>query len=136
MLYQIVRIGKPPKRTNNPASHLQPPGPSIGLDQPSTVPLKDWNLAGRVSHELLVMLPRIRTVMPPGGGVLLSVAYHEARGTPEGARPAQQLVGMDIAGTGRVAALVTKIHLLHPVRRVKRAPSGWTGKTVYLWVTL
>jgi hypothetical protein len=133
MLYQIVRVGKPPRRTNNPASYLQPPGPSIELDQASPVPLKDWNLSGRVIQELLVLTSRIQTVMPPGGGVLLWLAYHEERGTPEGLRPAQHLVAMEIAGTGRVAALVTKIDLLKP-RKVKRAPRGWAGKTVYLWV--
>ena len=134
MLYQTVRVGKPPKRTKNPASYFAPPGPSITLDQPSPVALKDWPISMRVNQEMLVLMPRIQTVMPPGGGVLVSVAYHEERPKAEEGKPDQRLLWTSIAGTGRVAALVTKIHLLNP-GRVKRAPPGWTGKTVYVWVT-
>ena len=136
MFYQTIRIGKPPKRTNNPASYLAPPGPTITLDQPSPVALKDWWIAGRVNHELSLMSQRILQVMPPGGGVLVAVGYHEEhpKVPVEIQRPAQNVISMSIAGTGRVAALVTKIHLMNPTK-LKRAPAGWSGKTVYLWVT-
>lgn len=94
------------------------------------------HISGRVNQDLATMAPRIRAAMPVIGGVLIGVSLHEARQPDEDGVRAQTLVSIDILGDGRIPQLVLGIHQQRDVRRVRRAPKGWTSRTIYLWATV
>jgi hypothetical protein len=89
----------------------------------------------RVNQELSVLAPRIRAAMPIIGGVLLCVDLHEANEPTEAGVREQNLISLDIVGTGRIPALVLGL-LRHQPRRDSHAPSGWVARSVYLWATV
>src|SRR3954468_3972624 len=120
MQFQTLEIGKAPVRTDDPMSHLAPPGPAIRLSPPAPTPLAAWPVSDRIVQELSNLSTRITTIMPPGGGVLLEVMLHEERDNPYNWR-GQRLLGIEIAGVGMVASWTAKIRLRHSGRRV-RAP--------------
>jgi hypothetical protein len=130
-----MTISKPPQRPRTGvASLMMPPGPSVALTKCLAGPFAEMAIATPLEHELRLLRPRIEGVMPSSGGVIIRIGVHEAKiREPEMPRE-QRLICVDIAGTGQVAKLAAFVALpqLHPI---KRAPRGWIGKVLYLWVT-
>lgn len=132
IVYHEVRIARSARPRRVPEDYLAPPGPAISFSEPTREPFADTALFSRVRDELWVNRDRIAQAMPVVGGVLLRVSYHEAR-VHEGKGPVpQELVALDVVGSGRVPNLVVS-DALSSTGPARRAPRGWVGRTVYLW---
>jgi hypothetical protein len=83
-------------------------------------------------QQLAIQQPRILTTMPPMGGVLIHIGIHEENSPESEEKPGQHLVTVEVLGTGRIASLVVSVSQSIP-RTTRRAPRGWSSKSLYLW---
>jgi len=65
---------------------------------------------------------------------MIRIGIHEAKVHEPESLAEQRLVGIEIAGTGQVAKLAAFVALPR-LQPIKRAPSGWVSRALYLWVT-
>ena len=113
---------------------MMAPGPSVALTKCAEEPFAEMPIATPLERELRLMRPRIAAMIPSAGGVILRIGVHEAKvRAPERLRE-QRLVSVEIVGTGSVPKLAAFV-ALPQLRPIKRAPRGWVGKVLYLWVT-
>lgn len=111
---------------------MMPPGPKVWVGPRTTTPFLLTPITDALRKQLAVQGSRILSAMPPRGGVLIHVGIHEEKAPPAETKPGQQLMTVEILGTGRVPSLVVFITQTHP-RVIKRAPRGWGKKSLYLW---
>jgi hypothetical protein len=110
------------------------PGTAVALTKCDAEPFAKMPIAKPLEHELRLLRPRIDAMIPSAGGVIIRIGVHEAKVRQPETQREQRLVCVEIAGTGHVAKLAAFVALPH-LRPIKRAPSGWVSKVLYLWVT-
>jgi hypothetical protein len=132
LAFHELRISKPPRPRTAMAAAMTPPGPKVWLGPRTTTPFPLTPITDSLRHQVSLQRSRILTTMPPLGGVLLHVGIHEEKAPAVEGKPSQQLVTVEILGTGRVASLVVFITQSVP-RVIKRAPRGFVKKSLYLW---
>ena len=130
-----MTISKPPRRPRTGAASLMmAPGPSVALTKCIEGPFAKMPIATPLERELRLMRPRIAAMIPSAGGAILRIGVHEAKVREPERLSEQRLVSVEIVGTGFVPKLAAFV-ALPQLRPIKRAPRGWVGKVLYLWVT-
>jgi hypothetical protein len=132
LAFHEIRISKRTVPRDPRAAAMTPPGPKVWVGPPTMTPFLLTPITDALRQQLFVQTSRILGVMPPLGGVLIHVGIHEEKEPPAETKPGQQLVNVEILGTGRVPSLVVFITQTAP-RVIKRAPRGWGRKSLYLW---
>jgi hypothetical protein len=132
LAFHEIKISKRTPPRDPRAAAMTPPGPKVWVGPPTTTPFLLTPITDTLRQQLFVKASGILSVMPPLGGVLIHVGIHEQKNPPADTKPGQQLVTVDIIGTGRVPSLVVFIAQTVP-RVIKRAPRGWGKKSLYLW---
>src|SRR6185503_2476154 len=135
LFFQEALISKPPRPRSLREALLTSPGPVVELSQRVPLPFAKTPISQRLQFELGLLRPRIQSVMPLRGGVLLRLAIHESKEPNWDGKPQQRFVDLEILRGGPVPSLVA-FTALPQMRRVKRAPPGWVGKSLYIWVTM
>src|SRR5262245_27341705 len=130
-----MTISNPPRRPRSGlAALMMEPGPAVTLTKCVGRPFSATPIATTLDHELRLLRPRIEAVLPPRGGLILRIGIHEAKVRQPESLVEQRLVGVEIAGAGRVPKLAAVVALPR-LQPIKRAPRGWVSKALYLWVT-
>ena len=132
LAFHEIRISKRTLPRDPRAAAMIPPGPKVWVGPQTQTPFLLTPITDTLRQQLFIQTSRILSVMPPLGGVLLHIGIHEQKDPPADTKPGQQLVTVDVLGTGRVPALVVFITQAVP-RVIKRAPRGWGKKSLYLW---
>jgi len=135
LFFQEASISKPPRPRNHREELLTSPGPVVALSQRVPLPFAKTPISQRLQFELGVLRQRIESIMPMRGGVLLRLAIHESKEPDSEGKPQQRFVDLEILRGGPVPSLVA-FTALPQMRRMKRAPAGWVGKSLYIWVTM
>jgi hypothetical protein len=134
LFYQEMSVAKATRPQGHRAELMTSPSPVVSLSGRMTLPFGKTPIGKRVEYELNILRHRIETVMPIVGGVMLRLAIHESKEPDEDGHPRQRFVDLEILRGGPVPSLVA-FAALPQVRKVKRAPPGWTAKSLYIWVT-
>jgi len=135
LVFQDLEIFKRPPARKIPTAGLPvPPGPAVRLSDRTQWKLIRSPLSGAVNQHLDVLVPRLHASIPPLGGALVRVAYHESKKPGPDGNPEQRVAAVEILGTGRVPSLVVFIFLPN-APAIKRAPRGWVSKAQYLWAS-
>lgn len=111
------------------------PGASVTLSPRVDKPFAKSPIARDVDYQIGRLRSRIETMMPMPGGVIVRIVVHESKAARDDGRPPdQRLLTVEIVGAGRVAANAATVAVAGMVPP-KRAPRGWTAKSLYVWVT-
>jgi hypothetical protein len=132
LAFHELRISKAPRPRSAFAAAMTPPGPQVWVGPRTTTPFPLTPITDALRGQVSVQRGRILSTMPPHGGVLLHVGIHEEKEPAVEGKPGQQLVTVEILGTGQVPSLVVFITQSVP-RLIKRAPRGFGKKSLYLW---
>jgi|SRR5581483_4670273 len=132
LAYRILTVADEDPRT--PVNPLLPPGPRIVASAPMLLVMPDHGLRYRINQELEVLAPRIWSLMPPRGGVLLEMSIQERREVRENDDRSDRFNWITIQRPGPLPDLTLTTQLMLPVRR-GRAAKGYVHRRVYLWAT-
>src|SRR5262249_62183627 len=109
-VFQVLELfNRPPERKIPRAGLPVPPGPAVRLSERTQWKLIRSPLSGAVNQQLDVLGPRLEASIPPLGGALLRVSYHESKKPGADGKPEQRVAAVEILGTGRVPSLVVFI---------------------------
>jgi hypothetical protein len=134
LYFQEMSISKPPRPRGEREELFTSPSPVVALSPRVALPFGKSPIGKRLEQELGILRHRIQTVMPIVGGVLLRISIHESKEPDEEGHARQRFVDLEILRGGPVPSLVA-FTALPQARRIRRAPPGWVGKALYVWVT-